>query len=92
SPMTDDRSRLARRPFLVVIAAALGTAGVRNAHAQDKNAPRPALSLKATTTSAALRDNAPATPIWALQSSPDAARFKRGDDIAIAFANGLPVA
>ncbi|MFL6814888.1 MAG: multicopper oxidase family protein [Bradyrhizobium sp.] len=54
----------------------------------------PRLTLQAGAAEITLRPGQPGTSIWALQGSPPdpALRFKRGDELEIAFQNDLPVA
>src|SRR4051794_23716982 len=89
--MADRIFRLHRRELLAGLGAAtLGPAMPRFASAQG----HPRLTLQARAAEITLRPGQPATSIWALQGSPPdpALRFKRGDELEIAFRNDLPVA
>jgi FtsP/CotA-like multicopper oxidase with cupredoxin domain len=50
------------------------------------------LTLQATPGTAALRPEQPPSPIWSLQTPTreDASRFRRGDQVQVAFGNALP--
>ncbi len=88
--MPDRIFRLDRRELLAGLgAAALGPAVPDIAAAQS----RLSLKLQARAGSIALRQGQAETPIWSLQGSPPdpGLRFRRGDELEIAFQNDLPV-
>ena len=88
--MPDRIFRLDRRELLAGLgAAALGPAVPDIAAAQS----RLSLKLQASAGSIALRQGQAETPIWSLQGSPPdpGLRFRRGDELEIAFQNDLPV-
>ncbi|TMJ61416.1 MAG: copper oxidase [Alphaproteobacteria bacterium] len=89
--MADRIFRWHRRELLAGLgAAALGPAMPRFASAQGHSR----LTLQARAAEISLRPGQPGTSIWALQGSPPdpALRFKRGDELEVAFQNDLPVA
>jgi len=90
SDMADRVLRLDRRELMAGLGAAvLGPAMPGIVAAQE----RASLALHAKPGFIALRPGAPDTPIWSLQGpAPDPGlRFKRGDELAIALQNELPV-
>src|SRR5882757_952146 len=90
SPKLHLKSVLDRRELIAGLgAAALAPLVPAAALAQGLAQARPALTLRASAESVALRPNAAATPIWALQG-PELG-FGRGETAEIAFANELPV-
>jgi FtsP/CotA-like multicopper oxidase with cupredoxin domain len=86
--MADHIVRPDRRALLAGLGAALlGPVAPRIAVAQT----RPSLRLQAKAGTIALRPGGPDTPVWSLQAAPDQHfRFKRGDQLEIAFGNELP--
>ena len=85
-PMASPKSLLDRRELMAGLgAAALAPIWPAAGFAQGRSS----LSLKARPTTLALRQGAPATPIWSLHG-PEL-RFKRGSTIEVAFGNELPV-
>jgi FtsP/CotA-like multicopper oxidase with cupredoxin domain len=90
SPKLRLKSVLDRRELIAGLGAvALAPLAPAAGLAQGLAQARPALTLRASAESVALRPNAAATPIWALQG-PELG-FGRGETAAIAFANELPV-
>ena len=90
SPKSRQTTTLDRRALMAGLGAvALAPSWPAASFAQSKPQGRPALALQARAEGLALRPNAPATPIWALQG-PEL-RFGRGETVEIAFANELPV-
>jgi len=88
--MADRIFTLHRRELLAGLGAtALGAATAGIASAQSL----PSLKLRAKAGSIALRRGQAETPIWSLQSSPPGPglRFRRGDELKIAFQNDLPI-
>jgi FtsP/CotA-like multicopper oxidase with cupredoxin domain len=89
--MADRIFRMHRRELLAGLgAAAIGPAIPRVGSAQG----RPRLTLQAKAAAIALGPGHPETPIWSLQGSPPdpRLRFRRGDELEVAFHNDLPVA
>src|SRR5882757_11084367 len=80
-----DRRELMAGLGAVALAPLAPAAGLAQGLAQA----RPALTLRASAENVALRPNAAATPIWALQG-PELG-FGRGETAEIAFGNELPV-
>jgi FtsP/CotA-like multicopper oxidase with cupredoxin domain len=86
--MADSIFPVNRRELLAGLgAAALGPAMAPIAIAQG----RPSLILQAKAGVIALHPGEPDTPIWSLGGPDATARFKRGDQVEITFANELPV-
>ena len=88
--MPDRIFRLDRRDLLNGLGlAALGAAVPDFAAAQS----RLSLKLQAGAAGIRLRPGQPEAPIWSLRGSPPdpALRFRRGDEVEIAFQNDLPV-
>jgi FtsP/CotA-like multicopper oxidase with cupredoxin domain len=88
--MADRIFRVDRRELLAGLGAtALGAAAPDIASAQS----RPPLKFTAKAGTIALRPGQAETPIWSLQSSPPdpGLRFRRGDELQIAFQNDLPI-
>jgi FtsP/CotA-like multicopper oxidase with cupredoxin domain len=86
--MTSRVFPLTRRRLLTGLGATVLGPGVPSVPAQGP----PPLTLQATPGTAALRPEQPPTPIWSLQTpTRDAgSRFRRGDQLQIAFDNDLP--
>jgi FtsP/CotA-like multicopper oxidase with cupredoxin domain len=86
--MVDSIFPVNRRELMAGLGAAvLGPAMAPTASAQG----RPALMLQAQPGVIGLRPGEPDTPIWSLGGPDPTARFKRGDQLEITFANDLPV-
>jgi FtsP/CotA-like multicopper oxidase with cupredoxin domain len=87
-PMADRIPRLDRRGLMAGLGAAvLAPVTARIAAAQGRRS----LGLQAKPGLLALRQGAPETPVWSLQSPEPAFRFRRGDQLEITLENELPV-
>jgi len=86
--MTDRVFKLNRRRLLTGLGAAVLGPSIPPVAAQG----RAALTLRAAPGAAALRVGQPATPIWSLltPTRDGDLRFRRGDQVEVAFGNDLP--